>query len=168
MTRIEWTDVERMIGQLLLRIRRDYYDNILVITRGGMVPACMISERTDIRNILCAAVVFYQGGEAPALSAPLFVQFPSDDQVSGRRILVIDDVWDTGSTIVAVRERLRKAGAIADCCVLHYKPRHSRFPGDGPDIYADEVDGWVVYPWDASRPLPLKLLDEESAARPSA
>lgn len=165
--RVEWADIERMIGTLLSKIRRDRYDNILVITRGGMVPACMISERTDIRNILCAAVVFYEG-QSRSLPAPLFVQFPSDDQVSGRRILVVDDVWDTGSTIVAVRDRLRQAGAIVDCCVLHYKPSHSRFPGDGPDIYAEEVAGWVVCPWDASRPLPLKLLDDEVGASPGA
>ena len=152
-----------MVGTLISKIRRDYYDNILVITRGGMVPACMISERTDIRNILCAAVVFYQG-ESPALPAPLFVQFPSDDQVNGRRILVIDDVWDTGSTIVAVRDRLKSAGAIVDCCVLHYKPTHSRYPGQMPEIYAEEVQGWIVYPWDQSRPLPLKLLADEVSA----
>ena len=156
--RIYWNDIERMIGVLLEKLPRNY-DNILVITRGGMVPACMISERADIRNILCAAVVFYQG-QAPALAAPLFVQFPSDDQVSGRRILVIDDVWDTGATIVAVRERLRQAGAQVDCCVLHYKPTHSKYPGDGPEFYAEEATGWITYPWDASRPLPMRLFEE--------
>ena len=155
---VYWPDIERMIGILLARLPRDY-DNILVITRGGMVPACMISERTDIRNILCAAVVFYQG-HSPSLPAPLFVQFPSDDQVSGRRILVVDDVWDTGATIVAVRDRLRHAGAIVDCCVLHYKPTHSKYPGDGPDYFAEEVSGWITYPWDASRPLPIRLFDQ--------
>lgn len=164
---ISWTDVERMVATLLSHIRGRDYDHILVITRGGMVPACMISERTDIRNILCAAVVFYEG-QSIARSVPLFVQFPSDDQVNGRRVLVVDDVWDTGSTIVAVRDRLRKAGATVECCVLHYKPAHSRFPEDRPDFYAEEVSGWIVYPWDASLALPLKLLDDEGASAPAS
>jgi hypoxanthine phosphoribosyltransferase len=149
---VTWSDVERLVGRLLQRLPRDY-DNILVVTRGGMVPACLISERTDIRNILCAAVVLYEG-EARARPAPVFVQFPEDHLVAGRRILAIDDVWDSGSTIVAVRERLRKAGAHVDVCVLHYKPRNSRFPGDAPDFHAEEADGWIVYPWDPSLPLP--------------
>ncbi len=64
---IHWHDIERMIGILVSKISPDY-DNILVITRGGMVPACLISERTEIRNILCAAIVFYQG-QSPSLPA---------------------------------------------------------------------------------------------------
>ena len=149
---ITWTDVGRMVGTLLTQLRRDY-DNALVITRGGMVPACLISERMGIRNILCAAVVFYEGSEQK-YAKPMFVQFPDDHQVKGRRVLVIDDVWDSGSTIVAVRDRLRAAGAMVEVCVLHYKPTHSRFPGDKPDYYAEETDGWIVYPWDPDLPLP--------------
>jgi len=63
---------------------------------------------------------------------------PSPDKVylGGVRVLVVDDVWDSGSTIVAVRERLRKAGARVQTCVLHYKPGRSRYLGDGPDYYA--------------------------------
>jgi hypoxanthine phosphoribosyltransferase len=151
-TYVTWTDVERMVGQLLGALPGDY-DNILVITRGGMVPACLISERTGIRNILCAAVILYEDEER-SLPEPAFVQFPEDRHVRGRRILVVDDVWDSGSTVVAVRERLRKAGADVDVCVLHYKPARSKFPGDGPDFYAAEADGWVVYPWDPGHALP--------------
>ncbi len=146
---VTWMDVERMVGSLLKRIPTDW-DNLLVITRGGMVPACLVSERTGLRNILAAAVVFYEKDER-ALPAPRFVQFPDDRQVAGRRILVVDDVWDTGSTIVAVRNRLRAAGATVATCVLHYKPGHNRFPGDEPDYYAEKTDGWIVYPWDPDR-----------------
>ena len=149
---VSWTDVGRMVRTLLEKLPRDY-DNIMVITRGGMVPACLISERTGIRNILCAAVVFYEGSKQK-YAEPMFVQFPADDHVQGRRVLVIDDVWDTGSTIVAVRDRLRAAGAMTEVCVLHYKPTRSRFPGDKPDYYAEETDGWIVYPWDPDLPLP--------------
>ena len=149
---VSWTDVGRMVKTLLVQVPRDY-DNIMVITRGGMVPACLISERTGIRNILCAAVVFYEGSKQK-YAEPKFVQFPTDEQVKDRRMLVIDDVWDTGSTIVAVRDRLRAAGAMVEVCVLHYKPARSRFPGDKPDYYAEETDGWIVYPWDPDLPLP--------------
>lgn len=149
---VSWADVERMVGALLKRLPRDW-DNLLVITRGGMVPACLISEHAGIRNILCAAVIFYEGSSR-AYPEPRFVQFPDDHQIAGRRILVIDDVWDSGGTVMAVRERLRQAGATAEVCVLHYKPAHNRFPDEEPEYYAEKTDGWIVYPWDPDLPLP--------------
>lgn len=140
-----------MVGRLLKQLPTDY-DNILVITRGGMVPACLISEKTNIRNILVAAVMFYDGEQRQ--SEPIFLQFPGDTQLNGRRVLVVDDVWDTGTTVMAVRDRLARAGAIADIAVLHFKPTKNRFaPDHKPDFYAEETEAWIVYPWDPEREL---------------
>lgn len=149
---ITWTDIERMVGKLLKQLPTNY-DNILVITRGGMVPACLISEKTGIRNILCAAVMFYESQEF-TLPEPVFLQFPQDSQLLNKRILVVDDVWDTGTTVMSVRERLKRSGAKPDVCVLHYKPVKSKFPGEKPDYYAEETNAWIVYPWDPERELP--------------
>jgi hypoxanthine phosphoribosyltransferase len=140
-----------MVGRLLKQLPTEY-DNILVITRGGMVPACLISEKTDIRNILVAAVMFYDGEKRT--DEPIFLQFPQDPQLYNQRILVVDDVWDTGTTIMAVCERLERAGARFDTAVLHFKPSKSHFPPDKrPTYYAEETDAWIVYPWDPEREL---------------
>ncbi|MCO5176771.1 MAG: hypothetical protein M9890_07355 [Thermomicrobiales bacterium] len=144
-----WDDIERNVDDLAGRLRTDY-DAMLVITRGGMIPACLISERLDIRNIIVAAVQLYTGiGET--LERPTFLQFPSDDLLRGKSVLIVDDVWDSGQTAVAVRERVRKAGGRPEVAVLHYKPRASRYPDDTPDHYAEMTDDWVVYPWDDIR-----------------
>lgn len=140
-----------MVGQLLKQLPTDY-NNILVITRGGMVPACLISEKTDIRNILVAAVMFYDGENRT--DEPIFLQFPQDTQLHNQRILVVDDVWDTGTTINAVCDRLERAGANFDTAVLHFKPAKSHFPPDKrPTFFAEETDAWIVYPWDPEREL---------------
>ncbi len=138
-----------MVKQLLQELPTDY-DNIMVVTRGGMVPACLISEKTNIRNILVAAVMFYNGEERQ--KEPIFLQFPQDTQVHNRKILVVDDVWDTGNTVMAVRERLERAGANAEVAVLHFKPKNSHFPPtEKPNYFAEETDAWIVYPWDPER-----------------
>lgn len=140
-----------MVNTLLKYLPRDY-ENILVVTRGGMVPACLISEKTNIRNILVAAVMFYHGKEH--MSEPIFLQFPQDTQVYGHKILVVDDVWDTGNTVMAVKKRLLMAGAKPEVAVLHYKPKNSHFPPtEMPDYFAEETDAWIVYPWDPERSL---------------
>ena len=120
-----------------------------------MVPACLISEKTNIRNILVAAIMFYEG-EQRSSGQPIFMQFPEDQQVHNRKILVVDDVWDTGSTVMAVRERLQRAGANPEIAVLHFKPKNNLFPEYYPDYYAEETDAWIVYPWDPERKLPEK------------
>ena len=144
-----WDDIMREVDDLVMRIGADY-DALLVITRGGMVPACLISERLDIRNILVAAVQLYTG-IGTTLDAPIFLQFPSDTLLHGKRILVVDDVWDSGRTAMCVRQRIQAAGGIPTLAVLHYKPRASRFPDQQPDFYAEMTDDWLVYPWDDER-----------------
>jgi hypoxanthine phosphoribosyltransferase len=145
---LTWEDIEELVARLVADLPRSY-DLLLVVTRGGMVPACLISEQTDIRNIVAAAVMFYTG-VGDTLPDPVFLQFPADPLLYGKRILIVDDVWDTGRTIVAVKQRIAAAGGHADLAVLHYKPTHSEFD-ERPDYYADKTDAWIVYPWDPIR-----------------
>ncbi len=76
-------------------------------------------------------------------------------------MLIVDDVWDSGRTAYAVRERVRRAGGRPKVAVIHYKPERSNFPNDAPDYYAVETDAWVVYPWDPDR---RRLLAEAGMA----
>ena len=108
MIHLSWEDIEELVARLVVDLPRDY-DLLLVVTRGGMVPACLISEQADIRNIVAAAVMFYTAvGET--LPDPVFLQFPADALLYGKRVLVVDDVWDNGRTIVAVTQRVLPTG----------------------------------------------------------
>jgi len=144
---LTWRQIEELVDRLVASLPDMHaYDAILAITRGGMAPACLISERLDLHNILVAAVMFYTDiGET--LDKPLFLQFPSDPLLQGKKILVVDDVWDSGQTIMAVKERVEEAEGQPDLAVLHYKPSHTLFP-DAPHYAACETDAWIVYPWE--------------------
>jgi hypoxanthine phosphoribosyltransferase len=146
-----WKQIDDLVNrQLIPQFSHIEYDAILAITRGGMVPACLVSEALDIRNVLMAAVMFYADVEE-TLDEPVFMQFPSDALIVGQQILIVDDVWDSGRTAVNVRERVRRAGGKPEVAVIHYKPLNSNFPDDRPDYYALETSAWVVYPWDPDR-----------------
>ena len=135
-----------------------------MITRGGMVPACIISERLNLRNILVAAVMFYTAQEH-TLDKPIFLQFPADPLLNGRKVLIVDDVWYSGKTIMAVRERVMDAGGFPETAVLHYKPAHNAYPETCPDYFVDETDAWIVYPWDVGEAnLPSGILESLSEA----
>jgi hypoxanthine phosphoribosyltransferase len=141
---VSWDDLVELVARLGDQVRGEY-DVMLCITRGGMVPAGMLAYRLGIRNILVAAVEFYDSLGHPA-AAPTFLQFPADPQLHGRRVLIVDEVWDTGTTIAAVIDRVRQAGGLPTTAVLHYKPTHS-VVDVVPDHHVVTTDRWVVYPF---------------------
>lgn len=142
---LSWGDVEVLVDRLVDQLPTEY-DHLLVVTRGGMIPAALVSQIMDMRDILVAAVMFYSGPDR-RLSEPLFLQFPPDPLIAGKRILVVDDVWDSGCTSMAVVDRLQRAGADAEVAVLHYKPERSTYPDHRPNYYVEETEDWIVYPW---------------------
>ena len=153
---LSWDNVNRLIDELLPQFRGGY-DALLMITRGGVVPGGMISEALDIKYILTAAVEFHTGVQK-RLAWPTFLQFPGDSLLRGRNILVVDDVWGSGRTIMTVKSRIETAGASSELCVLHYKPAESMFRDAAPDYYAAVTDAWVIYPWEIDRGASRELM----------
>jgi uncharacterized protein len=144
---VTWADLDRLVAQLAERLAGDRFDVMLAITRGGLVPAGMLAYRLRIRNILVAAVEFYDDEGKPG-PHPTFLQFPADPLLRGQRVLVVDEVWDSGTTIRAVTDRIRLAGGLPTTAVLHWKPERSVVAG-APDVHAVTTSAWVVYPFKA-------------------
>ena len=145
---VTWPDLEALVKELAKRVGGEH-DVLLAITRGGLVPAGMLAYLLGHRDILVAAVAFYddhgQQGDQPA-----FFQFPADPLLRGKRVLIVDEVWDTGTTIEAVVERVRLAGGSPTTAVLHYKPGRSKVRSV-PDHHVVSTDAWVVYPFKYGR-----------------
>lgn len=143
---LTWDDLDQLVASLAGVVGRDH-DLVLAITRGGLVPAGMLAYRLDLREILVAGVEFYrsEGGTHPE---PRVLHFPDRPLLEGKRVLVVDEVWETGETMTEVLARVRAAGAEPVSAVLHYKPGRSRVPGR-PDYHAAEIEGWVTYPYKA-------------------
>ena len=145
---VSWDALADMVADLANRVTGEY-DVMLAITRGGLVPAGMLAYRLGIRNILVAAVEYYDDEGKPG-PHPTFLQFPADPILRGQRVLIVDEVWDSGTTIHAVTERVRQAGGEPTTAVLHYKPARSVVPAT-PDHHVVTTDRWVVYPFKAGQ-----------------
>jgi uncharacterized protein len=143
---VGWDELDALVARLAAVIGRDH-DLVLAITRGGLVPAGMLAYRLDLREILVAGVEFYLGGGGTH-PAPLVTHFPAADLLAGRRVLVIDEVWETGETMAEVVRRVREAGGLVTTAVIHYKPGRSRV-ALAPDHHAALAHGWVTYPYKA-------------------
>jgi len=147
---VTWEELDRLVAELARRLAAaPEPDVVLAISRGGLVPAGMLGYRMGWRDMLLAAVVAYDD-ESGFRGKADFLQFPSDDQIAGKTVLVIDEVWDSGTTIAAVSKRIRAAGATPVTAVLHYKPGKSRVD-IVPDHFIVETDDWILYPFKAGK-----------------
>lgn len=156
---LSWADVDALVDHLLPQLGGPY-DALMIITRGGLVPGGLICEALDIRHILTASVQFYSGIKQ-TLAWPIFLQFPSDALLLDKHILVVDDIWDSGRTIMTVRGRIETAGGRPELAVLHYKPAQSLFSDAAPDYYAAITNAWVIYPWERERDIPSAAIIPE-------
>jgi hypoxanthine phosphoribosyltransferase len=154
---LTWSDVDKLIDHLIPQFETEF-DAMVMITRGGLIPGGMLAEALNITNILIAAVDFpaelemeKQREKSRLLAWPTFVQFPDNSLLVGRRVLIVDDVWGSGRTITAVKNRVSGAGGVPYTCVLHFNPYRSLFGTVRPDYYAAITDAHIVYPWEIHR-----------------
>lgn len=146
---LSWADVDKLINDLVPRIQGYDYDVIIVITRGGIIPGGIIAERLGTQQVLVASVDFYE--DESHLDWPVFMQFPADNVLRGKQILIVDDIWDRGKQMVSVTERVEQAGGQPTSVVLHYKPHRSQFKDKSPNFYAAQTADWIIYPWEVER-----------------
>ncbi|MEM9781871.1 MAG: xanthine phosphoribosyltransferase [Pseudomonadota bacterium] len=113
---------------------------VVAITRGGMVPACIVARELDVRVVDTIGIKSYDHqtqGEARVLKAP-------DPAIvgDGSGVLVVDDLADTGRTLRLIRESLPKA----HFATVYAKPQGAPLV----DTYITEVsqDTWIFFPWD--------------------
>ena len=150
---ITWNEVQKLIDHLMVQFEHEF-EAMLIITRGGIIPGGLLAEAMDIVHLLTAAVDFpaeVESEKAKLLIWPQFIQFPEDDQLVGRRVLVVDDVWGSGRTITAVKNRVSAAGGTPYTCVMHFNPYRNLFGTTRPDYFAASTDAHIIYPWEVDQ-----------------
>jgi uncharacterized protein len=144
---LTWYDVEELVTKLVFKLNTPY-DLILAISRGGIIPGGMIAEALKMKNVLTAAILFTDNtGVGSPISWPQFIQFPDDGLLAGRKILVVENLWNQGRSIIAAKGRIETAGGYPELAVLHWRETSSTFPDDAPDYYAEITEDFIHYPW---------------------
>jgi len=152
-----WADVDRLIDHLTPQFEVAF-DAMVMITRGGICPGGMLAEALDLTTLLTASIDFpaeFEQEKIPETSRlmawPKFIQFPSDDILAGKKTLIVDDVWGSGRTITAVKNRIAGASGMPYTCVLHFNPYRNLFGTVRPDYFAAITDAYIIYPWEINR-----------------
>jgi hypothetical protein len=140
-----WERIYELLLNLASKIRNSNFkpDVIVGISRGGWPPARIMSDLLENPELANVKVEFYLG-VAETKGEPVITQ-PVSVSVRGKRVLVVDDVADTGKSLRLVRTHLKEQGAVeVRIATIYYKP----WSVLKPDWYERETSRWIVFPWE--------------------
>ena len=140
-----WDEIYKMLLTLADTIRKDSFlpDLIVGVSRGGWPPARVMSDLLGNVELANIRVEFYRG-VAETEDEPVITQ-PLSRPVEGRKVLIMDDVADTGRSLRLVRDHVEKKKAnVIKIATIYYKPWSTIVP----DYYVRVTKRWIVFPWE--------------------
>lgn len=140
-----WNQTYSLLLKLSETIRKSEFepDVIVGVSRGGWIPARILSDLLENPNLANVATEFYVD-IAKTKQKPTITQSVSVP-VKDKKVLVVDDLADTGESLKLVNEHLRKQGACeVRISTIYYKPWSIIIP----HYYQKETRCWIVFPWD--------------------
>ena len=153
-----WDDLGTGARELAETVAADGWvpDMILGIARGGLLVAGAIGYALGVKNTFTMNVEFYTGIDE-RLDVPMILP-PVPDLVdfADFKVLIADDVADTGATLRLVKEFC--AGKVAEvrCAVIYEKSRS--------EVRCEYVwrrtDRWITFPWSAEDPVGSLILKQ--------
>ncbi|MBU3062119.1 phosphoribosyltransferase [Nocardia sp. NEAU-G5] len=124
-------------------------DLILSIARGGLFVAGALGYALDVKNLHVMNVEFYTGVDQRLDLPVMLPPVPSAVDLAGARVLVADDVADTGATLKLVRDFCADKVAEVRCAVIYQKPRSEV---DCEYVWR-HTDRWINFPWSVLPPV---------------
>ena len=125
------------LGDIILKRDSRSFDVLVAVSRGGLVPAGIIAQKLNIRHVETFCLESYTSDHAQE-ELKVVKGFES----KSRRVLVIDDLVDSGKSLTLIKQYIPHA----TFGVLYAKPMGAK----AVNIYARAMpqDSWLVFPWE--------------------
>jgi len=133
-----WQQVQNMVQDILRQTRDKQFDVVVGLTRGGLTPAVLVSQYLDIpMYTLKISLRDHQEQESLAVL----------DKLSNQKVLVIDDINDTGATINYIKENWT-LNNLTYAVLINNEASDADVDYSSVDINKRENDVWIVFPWE--------------------
>ncbi len=142
---VSWDQSYQMTFYLFEKMTEDnFYPEIIVgIARGGWIPARLLADFYGNRRTANIKIEFYNN-TSRATDNPIITQEISE-KVEDKIVLIVDDVADSGKSLMAAIEHIKVMGAREIRTATLYYKKHSIIK---PEYYIKETKSWIVYPWE--------------------
>lgn len=143
---ISWSAFYRLCQILASRINDSGYrpDLIVAIGRGGWMPARVLADFFGVMDLTGFNIVHYRGSH---MEPEARIKYPLSVDLDDRRVLLVDDVSDSGDTFELALNHIGKHGAPEKIrtAALHHKIASRCVP----DFCAARIVKWrwIIYPW---------------------
>ena len=145
---VSWRDIERWSKDIVRKVIESGYnpDIVIGLARGGLVPARLISDYLNIKDLYAVKTEHWGITATPDGKAKLAQGLQVD--IRNKRVLVVDDITDTGQSLKLAVEHIsdQKPKEIRSATLLHIT--HSKYV---PHYYSQEVPAenwtWFIFPW---------------------
>jgi hypoxanthine phosphoribosyltransferase len=158
---MSWNDLGRGARELAEAVIADGWrpDMLLSIARGGLLLGGALGYALDVKNTFTMNVEFYVGVDERLPMPMILPPVPELVDLEEARVLVVDDVADTGETLHLVAETVRPQVQELRTAVLYEKSRSIV----QSDYVWRRTDDWIMFPWSSLPPVPGAVADESRA-----
>jgi uncharacterized protein len=161
-----WSNIDYLADRLAEHIRAAEYKPacIVAIGRGGMIPARLLSDRLGVKKLRFIAASRYR-----AIGEPGETYLGSLEQFAfqvDERLLLVDDIVDSGETFQAVLARIPAPGRVTTAALI--LKNGTSFT---PEFYGTKVGPeWISFPWErdeTNRESSVETSGDEYSSNPS-
>jgi uncharacterized protein len=140
-----WDDMAKYAKKTAEKIILNNYrpDYIIAIARGGVVPARLLCDHLYIKSFLSIKVDHW--GVTATADGKAKLSQGLDLSLEGKKVLLVDDITDTGQSIELARDHILKLKPKEVKTATLFHLNHSNYE---PDFYSINRDwAWVIFPW---------------------
>ncbi len=144
-TRVTWEEIDANARALAELIRTTNYipDVLIGIASGGLVPLSLLAKEFRNAKVATISARSYEGEHQKEVE----VGGLPDLDLSNKKVLLVDEIADHGTTLMKVAEALRakyRMGELKSAVLIVNKGRCE----NRPDFFVRETTDWVVFPWE--------------------
>lgn len=136
---------EQLVKDCLIlskKLKSKNFDFVVAISRGGLIPAALLTYSLKIKKI---GVIGYTHYLKDGVTGKLKLTLPPISKIKNSQVLLVDDITDTGLTLLAAVKILKNRKNKVTTATLHWKTK-SKIK---PDYFIHEIkDIWIVYSWE--------------------
>lgn len=148
---LTWETYGRAVRELAQQVADSGFapDVVLGIARGGLIPAGSVAYALDCKALFTMNVEFYTGIGTTLPEPTVLPPYLDARELTDLRVLVVDDVADSGRTLETVSTYVRDHVAEARTAVIYEKPRSVI----APDWAWRRTEAWIEFPWSSEPPV---------------